>query len=368
MNAERIRREVTSLLIDLVQARSENPPGSEARVADVLERYLSAAGVETWRSDVEPGRPNLYARVGSGRPTILFNGHTDTVPAGGGWHRPPFDAKIEDGKLYGAGSADMKGGLACCAVALVALSENQEKLRGTVLFAAVMDEEVGARGAKHAVRQDGLRADAAIVTEPTEFRVKTASNGQMNFLVRLHGLAAHSSRPEEGHSAVDDAWRLASALRSTDRPYIIGMIRGGTAPNVLPSECELHIDRRVERDETTAEVEAEFLQLVQDATASAPKSAEVEVTLCVPPFYLAEDHPVAVAVAEVVGDQRPFAYGRGTTDAVWFAQAGIPTVECGPGDPAQAHVADEHIAVADLVRGVDMVQRVAFSLVERLQP
>jgi succinyl-diaminopimelate desuccinylase len=367
VNAEHVERELTTLLADLVQAESTNPPGNEAGVADVLEAYLVAAGVETWRSDVAPGRPNLYAKVGSGGPTVLLNGHMDTVPADDGWTRPAFGGVVEDGKLYGRGAADMKGALAACALVLARLAERRDELRGTVLLAAVVDEEVGATGAKHAVRRDGIRADAAIVAEPTQFKVKTASNGQMNFHVRLHGTAVHSSRPELGHSAIEDAWTLAEALRDTGRPYVIGTISGGTAPNVVPAFCELKVDRRLAQGETIDEVEAEFRELVRAATADAPEPAEVDVTLAVPPFYLAEDHPVATAVARVVGDEPPFLYGLGTSDAAWFGDVGIPTVECGPGDSAQAHMADEYVTIGDLVHGVEVLERVALSLIETVR-
>lgn len=365
MQAEQLEREVSSLVADLVRADSENPPGNEARVADVLDAYFAAAGIETWRSDVAPGRPNLYAKIGSSGPTVLFNGHMDTVPAAEGWTREPFAGEIVDGKVYGRGAADMKGALAACAVAMVRMSR-QDDLAGSVCFAAVVDEEVGARGAKHAVRNDGIRADAAIVAEPTQFRVKTAANGQMNFHVRLHGLSAHSSRPDQGHSAIDDAWRLAHGLRDSGRPYVIGTISGGTAPNVIPASCELRIDRRLAQGEKIDDVEAEFMSVVERATADAPQPADVEITLAVPPFFLAEDHPVAVAVARAVGDAPPFPYGLGTSDAAWFAEAGIPTVECGPGNSAQAHVADEFILVDDLVRGVELLEKAARAVIAAL--
>jgi acetylornithine deacetylase/succinyl-diaminopimelate desuccinylase family protein len=362
MNLDLAEHAAAALLGDLVRARTENPPGHEVRVVEVLEAYLRAAGVHTWRGEVDADRPNLYATVGSGDPVLLLNGHTDTVPVGDGWTRPPLDGVIEDGRLYGRGAVDMKGGLAACAIAMAALAKGGDDLPGSVVFAAVMDEERGARGAKHAAGPDGLRARAAIVAEPTGMRVVPATNGQMNFAVRLHGLAAHSSQPERGYSALDDAWHLARRLNSTGKQYMIGTIAAGTAPNVIPAQCELQIDLRLGQGDTVDGAEAEFATILAAVTRAAPAPGEYEVTLSVPPFALAEDHPFTVAVAHAVGDAPPFRYQRGTTDAVWFAEAGIPTVICGPGDGRLSHMADEHVVIADVARGAQVFESLARTL------
>jgi succinyl-diaminopimelate desuccinylase len=358
--------EVCDLLRELIRCDSVNPPGNEASVADALERYLRRHGIETWRSEVLPGRPNLYARVGSGSPAILLNGHMDTVPAGVDWTREPFGGELVDGRIYGRGACDMKGGVAACAVVLARLAARATPIGGSVVLAAVMDEERGARGAKHVVGHDGITADAAIVAEPTHMRLVTSTNGQLNFAVRLHGLAAHSSEPALGHSAISDARRLADALESHDPPYLVGSIAGGVAPNVVPAACELAIDRRVRVHETLAEVEAEFAALLDAATAQAPRRGEYETPLAVPPVSLAADHLVSRTIAGTLGQEPPFGHSEQTMDASWFADAGIPTVVLGPGDPRQAHQADEHILVPDLVEGTRLLERVVVDLLDAL--
>jgi succinyl-diaminopimelate desuccinylase len=358
--------DLCTLLRELIRCKSVNPPGDEALVADALERFLRAYGVETWRGEVLPGRPNLYARAGSKGPVLLLNGHMDTVPAGEAWTRGAFEGELADGRIYGRGAADMKAGLAACAVTLARLALRADVPAGSVLLAAVVDEECGARGARHAVDLDGIRADAAIVAEPTDMRLVTSTNGQLNFTLRLSGRAAHSSEPALGHSAIGDAARLTQVLEACDPPFLVGSIHGGVAANVVPASCELRIDRRLGVHERLEKVEAEFARIVADLTAGAPSPAEYDVTLAVPPVALEDGHPVTTAIAQAVGQSPPFGHSEQTMDASWFAEAGIPTVVLGPGDPSQAHQADEHVLVEDLVAGTRELEQVALAILETL--
>jgi acetylornithine deacetylase/succinyl-diaminopimelate desuccinylase family protein len=355
-------QDAVELLRRAVRCPSVNPPGMEQAVVGVLEDYLTGHGVRTWRSEVQPGRPNLYARVGTGSPTVLLNGHLDTVPVGDAWTRSPFEGEIADGRLYGRGSSDMKGGLVACTVALAKLAARADGLGGSVVFAAVVDEEVGALGAQHAVSVDGIRADAAIVAEPTGMQVLASTNGQLNWTVRLHGRAAHSSRPHLGHDALADAWRLREALLATGRPYLIGSIVAGTAANVVPAACELRVDLRLAPGETLAAAEAELAALLAEATAAAPQPGELEVTLAVPPLDPCPDERVTRTVARAFGAGPDYGHAPYTTDGSWFAAAGIPTVIAGPGDPTVSHTADEYIELDAVVGAVDSIERAAVDL------
>ncbi|MBS1868109.1 MAG: M20/M25/M40 family metallo-hydrolase [Actinobacteria bacterium] len=350
-----------ALLGSLVRRRSVNPPDTEEGVVKELEAFFAAHAIPTWREPVAPGRPNLYARVGGDGPTLLLNGHTDTVPAGDGWQHDPFAGDCLDGRLYGRGAVDMKGGLTACALALAALAPQADALPGAVLFAAFVDEEVGASGARHAV-EHGLRADAAIVAEPTRMRVVASSNGQMTFHVRLHGVAGHSSAPAASHDSIADALDLALLLRGTGAPYLVGKIAGGIAPNVVADACELEIDRRVRPHETLAGVRDELDGLVARIAAGAPRVPEVAVPLSVPSAALAHDHPAVTVLAGVCGDHEPPLHADATTDAGWLHAAGIPSVICGPGDPDLAHRVDEHIAVRDVADAADAYRRAATPL------
>jgi succinyl-diaminopimelate desuccinylase len=350
-----LEREATALLRRLVRAESENPPGHEAAVVAALEDYFAGHGIPTWRSEVLPERDNLYARVGAEAPTMLLNGHMDTVPVGADWTRDPFAAEVDDGRLYGRGACDMKAGLAACAIATARLAM-RDGLAGGVLFAAVVDEERGALGARHAVDHDGITADGAIVAEPTSLRVAASTNGQLNFAVELYGVLAHSSDLSAGHSAIADAFELMRLLEHADRPYMVGTIAGGVAANVIPSRCELMVDRRVWPDETLAAVEAEFADALARATADAPRPGSYRVTLAVPPLSIAADHPLTRAIAETAADAPPYFHFRAATDGSWFSDAGIPTLNFGPGDPGLAHMADEHVSIAEVAQAIRVIE------------
>jgi succinyl-diaminopimelate desuccinylase len=367
MNGVARAEDVVELLGRVVRAPSVNPPGAEEAVVGVLEDYLTTRRVTTWRSDVLPGRPNLYAEVGSGSPVVLLNGHLDTVPVGDAWTRDPFGAEIDGGRLYGRGSSDMGGGLVAGTVALAMLAARGDELGGTVIFAATADEEVGAAGAQHAVDVDRIRADAAIVAEPTGMEVYASTNGQLNWTVRLHGRASHSSRPHLGHDAVADAWGLREALVATGRPYLIGQITGGTAANVVPAECVLRVDLRLGPGETVAAAQAELARLVAEVTTEAPRPAGIEVTLAVPPLDAACDERFARTVARAFGAGDELRHAPYTTDASWFAAAGIPTVIAGPGDPEQSHTADESIELAMVVRAVGALEQAVVDTLELLR-
>lgn len=356
--------DVVQLLTRVVRTPSVNPPGAEEAVVGVLQEYLDAHGVTTWRSEARPGRPNLYAKLGAGSPVVLLNGHLDTVPVGDGWTRDPFGAEVDGGRLYGRGSSDMGGGLVACAVALAMLAARGDGLGGTVVLAATADEEVGALGAQHAVEVDRIRADAAIVAEPTNMEVYTSTNGQLNWTVRMHGRAAHSSRPHLGHDALADAWRLHEALRATGRAYLVGQIAAGTAANVVPAECELRIDLRLKPGEAVADAQEELARLVAEATAAAPRAADIDVTLAVPPMDPAPDERLARVVAAAFGAGPELHHAPYTTDGSWFATAGIPTVIAGPGDPALSHTADESIDLDMVRRAVGALERAVLDLLE----
>ena len=358
--------EVEVLLRQLLQCRTENPPGDESSAAAVLEAYFAQRNVPVRRSEVHAGRPNVYARAGTGSPTVLLNGHTDTVPAGVGWSHDPFAGEVVGDRIYGRGACDMKGGLAACAVTTAKLAERGQLLRGSVLFAAVVDEELGATGAKHAVAIDRLSAQAAIVAEPTRLRVVPSTNGQLNFAVRLLGRAAHSSAAHTGHSAITDAWRLMSYLEPAKRPYLIGTIQGGDAPNIVPAACQLMIDRRVNPEETLEEVEDEFAQALAQATAAAPAPGTYEITLAVPPLSPESGHLVQDAVAQVAGTGPPFEHYAAATDASWFAAAGIPTVLFGPGDPGVAHLPDEYVSLSDVARAAFTLEAAVRHIIEMM--
>jgi len=354
-----------SLLRRLVAADSTNPPGGEAAVVAVLAGELRRHGLRAEIEEVLPGRPNLSVSFGGGDgPLLLLNAHTDTMPAGPGWSRPPFSVVVEDGMLYGRGACDTKGGLAAMVEALVALSGAGVELRGRVVLDAVIDEEAGAAGTRAALAA-GRRADWAIVSEPTDLAVARVGNGQLDVAITVRGRAAHGSTPDEGRSAIADAAALVAGFeaaherfRSFPHPllgpasYSVGTINGGVQASIVAAECRLDVDRRILPGSSVEEASAEVDAVIEAVRVSRPgMDVTREVTLAIPPVEVPAQSPVCVALANALaGLGAPAVVGglRATSDAAWLAAAGIPTVVFGPGSLAHAHRPDERVALADV--------------------
>ena len=376
-------QEVIDLAGRLVALRSENPPGNEATVARLLGKFLRSAGLITAYQSIDPRRDNLVARLdgkGSG-PTLLFCGHSDTMPISGIWSSDPHRGQILDGKLYGLGSADMKGGLSAMAVACAALARAKIPLQGSLVFAAVIDEENRGAGAQRLV-ETGLKADWAVIGEPTGNAPVIVSNGQINFELTLHGQAGHGSTPSSGRNAIVDGVHLASAilkyaeqnLRGRTHPLVgpaslnIGTFYGGIQTSIIPDTCKMTIDRRVAPGETTENAIREMKDILDEVRLLFPgMQVDLSIPYCLPPVEIPADSPVVQSLcqaAEAFTSRLPDLAGmRATTDAATLAgMGGIPTVVFGPGRIAQAHTPDEFIEIDELVNAAYIYAYTAIQL------
>jgi acetylornithine deacetylase/succinyl-diaminopimelate desuccinylase family protein len=367
---------VIELLAELVAIDSVNPayggPG-EAGVTRFLQEYFARHRIETSLVPVLPGRDNLVA-VLPGRDRsrrLILEAHMDTVSVAG-MTIPPFEPHVRDGRLFGRGACDTKGGLAAMVQALVDRAAGQPP-PCDVWLTAVVDEEHAYRGVLAVC--DQVHAEAAIVAEPTSLRIVTATKGVVRFQIQLRGRAAHSSRPQLGRSAILSAARLVLAveelhhhLEGRVHPLLgaatgsIGMISGGVQINMVPESCSLAIDRRVLPGETIGDVLGGY-QHVIDALASSDPAFEATIE---PPLLMDEplETPpsaalvgVAAAVATAGGlepDPVGVPYG---SDASKLAAHGIPSIVFGPGSIDQAHAAVEYVPVAEVERARDFFGR-----------
>jgi acetylornithine deacetylase/succinyl-diaminopimelate desuccinylase family protein len=356
-----------TLLRELIKIPSENPPGNELRKAQHLADYFDRHGVRVRLDEVLPGRPNVIVELALGDasdgPTLIFNGHLDTVPVGTGWTIDPFAAEVRDGRVYGRGAADMLAGVAAMAAATVALSRERRNLRGRLVVHAVVDEEVDARGSRHAA--SNVDADWVIVAEPSNGRLYTHGNGQLNVEVTFEGRAAHSSAPETGHNAIHDAaafiahverederHRICTGPEVSRRTYSACVIAGGVGGSTVPDRCTVTIDRRVIPTETLDEALRDVARLLDEVRARRPGlHARLRPTLRFPPLAPAVDQRLINAIqasVAVLGRELSIAGFTGATDAAWYAQRGIPAVIFGPGDLRTAHQPDESVAIDDL--------------------
>jgi succinyl-diaminopimelate desuccinylase len=370
--------EVVELLRELVRADSQNPPGDERSVAEVARSYLDTVpGIVVEEVGVAPERPMLVGTLDSGTDgrTLILGGHLDTVPVGEGWTHDPFGGEVEDGRLYGRGASDMKGGIAGFLVALRALARSSERWRGRIVCHLVPDEEPGGRlGAEVLLRRGLLEANAAVIAEPSELAVYRAQKGNVFASLRLHGRAAHGSMPQRGDNAISKAARLVVDLEDRLAPRLaerrhelvgaatlsVGTIRGGRRTNVVPDECVVTVDRRVVPGERLDDVRRELEAFVGGR-------ADVEYEHVGASFETPASHWLVEAgvhaVEEVRGRAVPVGGLVGSSDARFYADgAGIPTILVGPGSMDQAHVPDEWVDVGLLEQSVDVYRRLAHAV------
>ena len=370
--------ETTELLRQLVAIDSINPdlvPGGagEGNIARFVAQWLERAGLEVVIDEAAPGRPNVIgiSRGSGGGRSLLLNAHMDTVGVTG--MERPHDPYIEDNRLYGRGAFDMKGGLA--AIMAAGAAAKQRRLRGDVIVTAVVDEEYASIGTASIVKR--WRADAAIVTEPTDLHICTAHKGFAWFSVETQGIAAHGSRPDLGVDAIVKMGKvlmgleeLDLSLRSAAAHRLVGsgsvhasLIEGGQELSSYPERCVLSIERRTIPGETMQQVEAELPAIFSRIAAHDPTfRATVKTGLTREPFEVSPQEPIVQIVLRhaqrLPGHEVEEVGGTGWMDSALLAAAGIPTVIFGPGGEG-AHAIVEWSDLAQVEQCAEILAAVA---------
>jgi len=351
--------ELVELLRRLVEIDSVNPdlvPGGagEGEIGSFVAGWLRRSGLEVEVDEPAPGRPNVVAiaRGSGGGRSLLLNAHTDTVGVAG--MDRPHESVVVDGRLYGRGAYDMKGGLA--AAMLTVAAARDLGLRGDVILAAVADEEYASIGTRALVERQS--ADAAIITESTGLELCVAHKGFIWLEVETVGKAAHVSRPDLGVDAITKTGRILVELEQLDRSLRsapshrllhsgslhASLIQGGQERSSYPERCRLSAERRTVPGETPQDIENEIRDLLDRVMKVDPEiKAAVETTLVREPFEVAEDEPIVAAVhsqARSLLGREPNLVGEpGWMDAAILSSAGVPTVVFGPsGEGAHAEV------------------------------
>ena len=360
--------EVVRLLADLVRIESINPelvPGGsgEAAIARYVADHLRAVGVEVQLQEVRPGRFNVVGILrGRGRgKSLMLNGHLDTVGVAG--MEDPFVARIEDGRLYGRGAQDMKGGVAAALAAVAGLAK-EPRLEGDVVLAAVADEEYQSAGIRVLLRE--VRTDAAIVMEPTGLEVVTAHKGFVWADVETQGRAAHGGRPEDGRDAIAFMGRvlgqielLQAKLEAGPRHALLGsgsvhasLISGGQELSSYPEQCRLSLERRLIPGEDAGVLDQELRGIVSELSARDPDfRARIAVGYSAQPLETPSDTLIVQVLArcasKVMGRDATFGVQSFWADAALLGEAGIPSVLFGPGG-AGLHSAVEYVRLDEV--------------------
>ena len=358
--------------------------GHEGELAEYIKSELMALGLDCEMQDVEPGRPNIYGRmVGERRGRRLnFNGHTDTVPVVEGWDMDPFDPVVKDGKMYGLGSCDMKGGIACTLNMLRAISDSGHTLRGELSFSGVIDEEAYGKGAKAMLETDFAGADAIVLAEPypgDETKpIPLGITGKILYDVKVKGRAAHGFRPQLGINAVEDAGKILANLDKLEfenHPdfgtgnYSTLKIEGGyeVYSVIVPASCRFEVNRLLVPGETVQSAVEDMRRLVD----SLDLDSEVDVGIK-PPRYEAyvmsrDEEIIRVfdpVYREVMEKAPSYEYAYGITDANIFAgEGGIPCLHLGP-QRGGAHQKNEYVLLEWLPPVSEMFTRIAVKFLD----
>lgn len=324
--------------------------GDEEELAHYLQYELEKIGLETTLQEVEPGRPNVYGKLAGAKEgkRISFNGHLDTIPVVPGWDTDPFEPVVKEGRIYGLGSNDMKGGIACILNTLRAYVESGAEFNGEISFTGVVDEEAYGKGAKAMLKSGFKDVDAVVLAEP--YMADEAKptplgiTGKVLYDVHVHGRAAHGFHPEEGVNAIEQTGIILAnlhRLRIPEHPLFKGnyctlKIQGGydRYSVVVPAYCRFEVNKLTVPGETKDSAIKDMEELVR----SLDLEAQVEVKIK-PPYYASyiidKDEQLVKVFEEsyrlVTGRDPVYEYKSSITDANTLAgEGGIPCIHLGP--------------------------------------
>ena len=362
--------DVVDLTKYLVRLKSENPPGYEADVASFLANLLEKHGFHVQLDVFGEGRQNLIARYGceTEQDSICFSGHMDTVPIGPeNWDYDPFGGEIADGRIYGRGTCDMKGGIAAAVAAAINHLESIQNGKG-VSFIFTGGEETGCDGAKHLLAQEGLipSIGALVIAEPTGLEALIGHKGALWLEGKCHGVSVHGSRPHLGVNAIYSMARKISILEISDclkaehpelgKPTLnVGTIRGGNNINSVPSEAQVEIDIRSVPEQDHDET----ISILSDVLGD---DIEMSKIIDLPGIWTNPENSWVKSVQGRAAEISP-TY-KGDLAAPYFTDASIlkpglnnvPTVVLGPGEIDVAHTVNEYCSLEQLMNAEKIYQ------------
>ncbi len=381
-------REIIDIAVSLITAEGhKDVVDRESKVVQYIKNLLENENIIVETKEIETNRCNVYGSIEGDEKEVhlMFNGHTDTIPAFD-MNYEPFKPFIENGILYGRGSADMKGGIAAMLGALLAIKRQGIKLRRTVMFAGVIDEEECSKGTEQMIK-DQIYADYVVIGEPTSLRVCTAHKGMEWIQVRFKGQSTHGSRPHEGKSAIYMASEFCKLIYEELEPEIlkkefdllgngtinVGKISGGNDPNIVPDNCIVQIDRRWLPNETLESVYQEIekkailaakkfggtyeISAMRDFTASmgnAPHNIDAKNEIVLNALQIS---------ADVTGENQPPRDFPAWSDAGLISNhTNAKCIILGPGNITQAHANDEFCAIDEIMKASEIY----FQLIKKI--
>jgi len=369
----RNKNEITKLAQDLIRVPSFSGDAKGlSEISKIISKEMNSIGLSVELIEAEKGLTNVIGKFRGSEtaPWILFNGHTDVVPVPRDvdWIVSPFSAEIKDGRIYGRGACDMKGGLAAMLAAAKIVFSLFPEYKGNVILTATVDEEIGGfKGMKYVVEQ-GIKADMGIVCEPTDLKIVNVCKGLLWLKLRTKGKSAHGGRPERGINAIYRMSNILNMLENYDfeqtpheilgKPTVnVGSIRGGIKPNMVPDSCEAEIDIRYLPNQNHLQIIDDFEKLVGDLEGKDPQiETEIEIIRYRSSIEIPKEEKVIKiimqAVKRVLGEYPEFRGKVTPADTEHLVTAGIPSVMFGPGSEKLAHSSNEWISIDDILTAV----------------
>lgn len=350
-------------LQSLIKIDSTNPPGNEHKVVEQFIQRSEAADLPYEVTDLSENRSNFSVRLkGSdeNKGRLLLSGHTDTVKIGQQkWTHDPFDAEMDDGRMYGRGTTDMKSGLAALYLAVESLYEEGFEPARDVEFLATAGEEVDSIGAAHYVKTEGMDdVDAIVIAEPTSGKVVAGHKGALWIEVSLTGKTAHGAMPEEGINAVEAMGRVISLVEKLKEEWLeekaplgkssvsANMINGGIQTNVIPDQCTLNVDIRTVTPNVHDDLYEKFNERLSTLfSGERQPKVETRVLLDRATVVTDEEERIIQDALEISGHGTIGGVSYYTDGSVLNPESQIPTLIYGPGIETLAHQPNEYVEV-----------------------
>lgn len=361
-----------TLLSRLMAADTVNPPGNEQNAAEILKELFDAHKIPCEIQELGDNRANFIAHIGSGAPTLEFNGHLDVVPCAGEWENAPLAATIKKDRLFGRGACDMKGGVAAMCVAALSLFESNAPLKGTLRLCFVADEENANLGT-HALQKQYPAADYAVIGEPTMLNVAVAHRGAVRSYIDVYGKSRHAALPPSGVTATTFAARAILALDELNEELraqthevlppssvAVTMVSGYEKDNIIPSCVRLLTDYRVLPSKGAQQAQA-------DIKAALNKAGVTDFDIKEHFVMRGGEMPVSdsfvkktceITAQTLKRGQKPCAFDA-SCEQCFLIEAGTKAVILGPGGLTQAHTVDEFVEISQLEQAVDCYKALA---------
>ena len=366
-------KEIVDLACKLINAKTENPPGDEILAVRIVEDFFQSLQIPYKIFEKTKDRANIVGYIGGmgERPfstTLLVACHLDVVPAGDDWKKNPFEAWIENGRIYGRGASDNKGQMAAMMAVARFLKENEPKLKGQFILAGVADEERGSKlGLEYLLNECGISANFAIIPDVGHNMnlIDVTEKGNLFLEITSHGKQAHGSRPETGINAI---WNMITLLecikqlkfRHTVHPLHtpptlnLGSIYGGTVPNIVPAVCKAQLDIRYLPGDSADNIITDIRSIIKGVASQNPAARfDLRIISDQAPTAVAIDNPMVELISKhtfaVLGTNPKPKGMSGATVAKQLIEKDITAVGFGPGDETEAHATNESISIKELV-------------------